>query len=91
MYDYASVGLAPWRALKNIKYGLMALLLFVLFFATSCSIQTDDLEGATIYTTVYPINFLTEYLYHFFVFNKSVNSCSEYSMLCLIMPVLQNM
>lgn len=41
----------------------MALLLFVLFFATSCSIQTDDLEGATIYTTVYPINFLTEYLY----------------------------
>ena len=35
----------------------------IIFFTTSCTLKTDDLEGATIYTTVYPINFLTNYLY----------------------------
>lgn len=37
--------------------------MLIVFFATSCSLKTDDLEDATIYTTVYPINFLTNYLY----------------------------
>jgi len=49
--------------LKKYKYGFLALCLLVLFFATSCSFKTDNLEDATIYTTVYPINFLTNYLY----------------------------
>lgn len=49
--------------MKNFKYGFVALCLLLLFLTTSCSLKTDDLEGATIYTTVYPINFLTNYLY----------------------------
>ncbi|MBE6155688.1 MAG: zinc ABC transporter substrate-binding protein [Firmicutes bacterium] len=49
--------------MKKYKYGFLALCLLVLFFATSCSFKTDNLEDATIYTTVYPINFLTNYLY----------------------------
>ena len=28
-----------------------------------CSFKNDDLEGATIYTTIYPINYITNYLY----------------------------
>lgn len=49
--------------MKKTIYGFIALSLLLIFFATSCSLQKDDLEGATIYTTVYPINFLTNYLY----------------------------
>lgn len=47
---------------KNVlKMGfLFAIFVFIL---CSCSIQKDDLEGANIYTTVYPINYLTKYLY----------------------------
>ena len=51
------------KNLKKYKFGYIALFIMVLLFATSCSLKTDDLEGATIYTTVYPINFLTNYLY----------------------------
>ena len=29
----------------------------------SCSIRMDDLENAKIYTTIYPINYITTYLY----------------------------
>lgn len=49
--------------MKNIKLGFVALCMLLIIFATSCSIKKDDLEGATIYTTVYPINYLTQYLY----------------------------
>lgn len=58
-----SSSLEGGKILKNYKYGFIALILIALFFATSCSLQKDDLEGATVYTTVYPINFLTNYLY----------------------------
>ena len=37
--------------------------MFTVLLTTSCSIKKDDLENATIYTTVYPINYLTKYLY----------------------------
>ena len=30
---------------------------------TGCSLTKDSLEDATIYTTVYPIRYLTEFLY----------------------------
>ena len=36
----------------------------IILFTSSCSIKKDDLENATIYTTVYPIRFLTKYLYN---------------------------
>ena len=49
--------------MKKTIYGFLALSLLLIFFATSCSLKKDDLEGATIYTTVYPINFLVNYLY----------------------------
>ena len=39
------------------------LTLFTLILS-SCSIKKDDLEGATIYTTVYPVNYLVKYLYN---------------------------
>lgn len=39
------------------------LLMIVILSITSCAIKTDDLEDATIYTTVYPINYITNYLY----------------------------
>lgn len=39
------------------------LLILAIFLTAGCSLTKDDLEGATIYTTVYPIKFLTENLY----------------------------
>ncbi len=41
----------------------------------ACSINGEDLEGATIYTTIYPINYVTNYLY------------SEYGTISSIYPV----
>lgn len=35
----------------------------IILLTSSCSLKKDDLENATIYTTVYPINYLTKYLY----------------------------
>lgn len=35
----------------------------IILITCSCTIQKDDLEGATIYTTVYPIKYVTNYLY----------------------------
>ena len=49
--------------MKILRYGFVALSMLLIFLTTSCSIQKDDLEGAEIYTTVYPINYLTNYLY----------------------------
>jgi len=56
--------------MKKRKLGLL-LCLFILFMS-SCSFKKDDLEGATIYTTVYPINYLTNYLYKDFA--QSISS-----------------
>lgn len=44
-----------------IKKGF--LLLLAIFLTTGCSLTKDSLEDATIYTTVYPIGYLTEFLY----------------------------
>ena len=41
---------------------LIISLLFILF-TTSCTITKDNLENAKIYTTTYPIKYLTKYLY----------------------------
>ena len=56
--------------MKKIIYTIMCLLICLI--VTSCSIKTDDLEGATIYTTVYPINYLTNYLYKDYGTIKSI-------------------
>ena len=42
------------------KFFLLSLSAFLL---TGCSLTKDSLEDATIYTTVYPIEYLTEFLY----------------------------
>ncbi len=39
------------------------ILLGAIFFLTSCSFNEQNLEDATIYTTIYPVKFITEYLY----------------------------
>ncbi|MBE6140577.1 MAG: zinc ABC transporter substrate-binding protein [Firmicutes bacterium] len=39
------------------------LLCLAIFLTTGCSLQKDDLENATIYTTVYPIEYLINTLY----------------------------
>ena len=44
-----------------IKKGF--LLILAIFLTTGCSLTKDNLEDATIYTTVYPIKYLTEFLY----------------------------
>lgn len=44
-----------------IKKGF--LLILAIFLTTGCSLTKDSLEDATIYTTVYPIKYLTEFLY----------------------------
>lgn len=39
------------------------LLMITCLFLTGCSLTKDNLEDATIYTTIYPIRYLTEFLY----------------------------
>lgn len=48
--------------IKSFLKKILILALMV-FITCSCSIKKDDLEGATIYTTVYPIKYITNYLY----------------------------
>lgn len=48
------------------------LCLLALFLTTGCSFVKDDLEDAKIYTTVYPIKFLTEKLYGEFATIESI-------------------
>lgn len=38
-------------------------MLIPLMFLTGCNLKKDNLESATIYTTIYPIKYLTEFLY----------------------------
>ena len=47
--------------MKIIKSIMMASL--TIFLTTGCSLTKDSLEDATIYTTIYPIEYLTEALY----------------------------
>lgn len=49
--------------MKNNKGLLFIIGILIILFTSSCSIKKDDLENAVIYTTVYPINYLTKYLY----------------------------
>ena len=46
------------RKLKKIL-----LLILGLFLVTGCSLRKENLENATIYTTIYPIKYLTEFMY----------------------------
>lgn len=46
-------------------------MLLVLFGATSCIFKRDDLEGVNIYTTVYPVEYVVDYLYGY---NSKVSS-----------------
>lgn len=45
------------------KINVLILILGLLFITSGCSIKQDELEGAKIYTTVYPINYLVKILY----------------------------
>ena len=50
--------------MKNKKVLLFIIGIIIIILTSSCSIKKDDLENALIYTTVYPINYLTKYLYN---------------------------
>ena len=50
--------------MKNNKILLFITGILIVLFTSSCSIKKDDLENAVIYTTSYPINYLTKYLYN---------------------------
>ena len=50
--------------MKNSKGLLFIIGILIILFTSSCSIKKDDLENATIYTTISPINYLTKYLYN---------------------------
>ena len=39
------------------------LIILSAFLLTGCSLKKDNLENATIYTTIYPIKYLTEFMY----------------------------
>ena len=45
------------------KFIKLTVLLVVALLLSSCSIETDTLEDAKVYTTTYPINYLTKVLY----------------------------
>ena len=62
--------------MKIIKY--LFLFLAIISLSIACSLKTDDLEGATIYTTIYPIDYVTKYLY------------SEYGEISSIYPIDSN-
>lgn len=46
-----------------MKSKKIILMLIPLMFLTGCNLKKDNLESATIYTTIYPIKYLTEFLY----------------------------
>lgn len=46
-----------------MKFKKIILMLMPLMFLTGCNLKKDNLESATIYTTIYPIKYLTEFLY----------------------------
>lgn len=46
-----------------MKLKKIILLLIPILLLTGCSLTKDSLENATVYTTIYPIQYLTEYLY----------------------------
>ncbi len=46
-----------------MKFKKIILLLIPLLMITGCSLQKDKLENSTIYTTIYPIRYLTEFMY----------------------------
>lgn len=46
-----------------MKLKKIILMLIPLIFLTGCNLKKDNLESATIYTTIYPIKYLTEFLY----------------------------
>lgn len=48
--------------MKNFKKSILLLISIVLL--TGCNLKKDNLENATIYTTIYPIQYLTEFLYN---------------------------
>ena len=47
--------------MKKIK--LLLLLLIALFMTSACSISSSKLDNANIYTTIYPVQYITKYLY----------------------------
>ena len=47
--------------MKKIKLGIIFLL--TIFLTCSCSFKKGSLDNATIYTTVYPVNYIISYLY----------------------------
>lgn len=46
-----------------MKIKKIILMMIPLMFLTGCNLKKDNLESATIYTTIYPIKYLTEFLY----------------------------
>ena len=47
--------------MKKIK--IIGLLLIIMLFVSGCDFSKKNLENAQIYTTVYPITYITNYLY----------------------------
>lgn len=47
--------------MKNLKK--IILLIIPIIIITGCSFTKDNLENATVYTTIYPVEYLTKYLY----------------------------
>lgn len=47
--------------MKNFK--IICLLLISIIFVNGCSFKTNKLDNATIYTTIYPVEYIMKYLY----------------------------
>lgn len=57
-----SSSLEGGKKLKKV-FSTIILCFVLIFLATSCKIKTDNLDDSTIYTTVYPINYLVKSLF----------------------------
>ncbi len=55
--------LYPQRRKNLKKISILIIILGISFIMTGCSIKKDEIDGAQIYTTVYPVNYLVKELY----------------------------
>ena len=55
--------LYPQRRKNLKKISILIIILGIALTVTGCSIKKDEIDGAQIYTTVYPVNYLVKELY----------------------------
>jgi len=52
-----------WKKVTELRKRIFILLILTIFMVTGCNVKKDNMEGITIYTTIYPIRYLIDSLY----------------------------